>query len=376
MHWILPDRVFDGDDFKEAHALCVQDARVSDMQPASSLPDDAVVERVSGLMTAGFFDVQVNGGGGVLFNTSPTTSTLETIASAHRQFGTTGILPTVITDHVDVLDACVDAILSIPRSHPSILGLHIEGPHIALAKRGTHAARHIRPLDAFSKGLMRRLRDAQRPVLLTLAPEVVSVADIRTLVEMGVVVSLGHSNASFEQTQAALTAGATAFTHMFNAMPPLHHRVPGMVGAALESDAWCSVIADGIHVHPSMLALACRARPCADRMIAVSDAMATLGGPDAFELYGETIQLQNNRLINRDGALAGAHLSLGVALRNLISFGVQPADALRMCQRNPLEMMGLGGRGDMLGMRASDLLLLDDSYTVQAVGLPFSSPRS
>lgn len=366
--WIIPNRLFDGDTIRDGVALKLLDGKVAEVVSATNLPRGAAVRKMTGLLTPGFFDIQVNGGGGVLLNDQPTPEALRTIAAAHRGFGTTSILPTVITDRPDVLAAAAEAMISLGHSR-AMPGLHIEGPHISKARRGTHAPEFIRPIEASTTRLIQDLIDSGLAVLITVAPEAVAVKDISRLVEMGAKVSLGHSAADAATTQAALVAGATCFTHLFNAMPHMENRAPGIAGAAISSDAWCGIIADGVHVDPLMVAMACRARPVPHRMIAVSDSMATVGGPDTFVLYGQEIRLDGNKLVNAEGSLAGAHLTLAEALSNLIGYGVPEVDALRMCRTNPAELMGLGSMARMVGTPAEELVLLNGDYTVQSIGM-------
>lgn len=365
--WIIADRIFDGRTLVRDHAVSVADDAVQSLSAVSDIPDGDVKFRVTGTLVPGFFDIQVNGGGGVLLNNTPSPDSIRTIAGAHRRFGTVAIMPTVITDAPMVLQAAADALIDHGQ-FAGVMGLHIEGPHLAPARRGTHAAEFLRPLDALTRKTIRRLRDAGWPVLITVAPEIVTPSEIAGLAEMGAVVSLGHSAAGFDLVHRALAAGATGFTHLFNAMPHMQSRDPGIAGAAISSTAWCGLIADGIHVHPAMIALACRSRSIANRMIAVSDAMATVGGNNEFSLYGQTIRLDHNRLVNAQGVLAGAHLTLGQALANLIRFGIAPTDALRMCRQNPAEFLGLEHKMGLVGLASADLVLLDDAFHVTAVG--------
>ena len=365
--WITADQVFDGTTLLSDHGVQIGNGRITALRPKSEIAQDKIDHHHRGTLTPGFFDIQVNGGGGVLLNNDPTPNGIATIAAAHRGFGTTALLPTVITDAPGVLERAVAAILQC-REIPGVKGLHIEGPHIALAKRGTHAAAHVRPMDNHTLGLVRQLRDAGLAVLITVAPEAATDQHIQALCDMGAVVSLGHSNASAEAVRARLAAGARGFTHLYNAMSPMESRAPGMTGTAIASEAWCSIIADGHHVDPAMIMLAMRARPVPHRMIAVSDAMATVGGPDAFNLYEQIIRLVDGMLINDEGALAGAHLTLIEALQNLIRFGTSPEVALQMCHHNPLAFMGLEAEIPLCGSAAENLVALHPDYTLHRVG--------
>jgi N-acetylglucosamine-6-phosphate deacetylase len=364
--WVVPDQVFDGADLRHDCAVRIEGNRVRLINKAEvpAGPDhETGVFRVSGIISPGFFDIQVNGGGGVLLNATPTAAAIRAIAAAHRSAGTVGLLPTLITDHPDVLAQAVAAILA-SHGQGGVMGMHIEGPHISQARRGTHAAAHVRPLDSHTTGLIAQLRERQVPVMITLAPEAAAPGQIAALVETGVIVAIGHSDATADQVRAALAEGATCFTHLFNAMSQMQNREAGVTGAAINSCVYCSMIADGIHVAPEMLELAVRARPVADRMILVSDAMPTVAGPDEFALYGRTIHLQDGRLVNDAGALAGAHTTMLQSLHFVVDMLNVPVEtALRMAITNPARLMGVEGAFQIEHMAASDLLILAPGMT-------------
>lgn len=328
---ILPDAVFDGHKLRSGVGLRLGE-RVEFVPPEGAA-------RVEGIVSPGLIDVQVNGGGGVLLNSSPTPEGLSQIIAAHRGFGTTHILPTVITDAPEVTEAAAEAVLAA-WGMKGLLGLHIEGPHISAARRGTHEARFIRPLDDRTIALTQRLRDAGIPVMLTLAPEAATAEQIRAMADAGVVVSLGHSDATAEAAQAALDAGASCFTHLYNAMSQMQGRQPGMVGAAILSDADVGMICDGVHVSDAMLRLALKARGT-ERSFIVSDAMPTVGGPSEFTLYGRTIHVADGRLVNADGNLAGAHTTMAEGVRRLVDvIGLSLEESLQMAITNPARVVG------------------------------------
>jgi len=317
-----------------------------------------------GIISPGFVDLQVNGGGGVLLNETPTKEAIWDIAKAHRKYGTTGILPTVITDSVSVLSRAVDAVMEAVGQN-GILGLHIEGPHISVERRGTHKAEFVRPLDEDTIRLVEKLRSADVPTMLTLAPDVVSPQDISRLVDLGTVVSIGHSKASADVVRRALEAGASCFTHLFNAMPPMAGREPSVVGAAINSHAFAGIICDGIHVADEMVAMAIRARPVSDRMYLVSDAMPTVGGPTEFNLYGSKVALINNRLVNSEGGLAGAHTTQNEGVKRLVDrIGISAEDALKMAITIPGNAMGLE-LDQLQGRSIKDIICLSDGLEYQ-----------
>lgn len=357
--WITPDRLFDGRELHTGKALRISDGRVVDMADA---PKDAIA--VSGLLTPGFVDLQVNGGGGVQLNSTPTVDGMQTIADAHRRFGTVAVLPTVITDLPDVTDRAADAAIAA-KGQRGIIGLHIEGPHIAMARRGTHSPDLVRPLDARTMNTVARLREAGVSVMTTLAPEAASLDQIEQLVKLGAVVSLGHTDATAEMMVAAFKAGANCATHLFNAMSPMVGREPGAVGAVINSTCYSGIICDGHHVADEMVGLAIRARPVPDRMFLVSDAMATVGGPAHFNLYGQDITLKDGRLINAEGSLAGAHVTQAEGVKRLVDrTGTSLTEALRMATSVPAECIGHPDIGRLDGRLAEDLILLDHDLLV------------
>lgn len=310
------------------------------------------------VIAPGLTDLQVNGGGGVLVNTTPTPEGLRAIRAAHLGLGTAAILPTVITDTAEVMEAAADAAIAC-KGEPGLLGLHIEGPHIAPARHGTHDTSHIRPLDHRTMAVLRRLRDADLAVILTLAPELADPALMREARAMGVVLSAGHSMATATEARQGIENGVTMFTHLFNAMPQMQSRDPGIVAAAILSECYVGLIADGIHVDWDALRVALAARPRADRSFLISDAMPTVGGPDVFNLYGQDIRVQDGRLVNAAGNLAGAHVSLlDCVLRLHRATGIALGYALAMASDIPRRAMGLPTLG-LKGLALDEVLALD-----------------
>jgi len=354
--WITADQVFDGEKLSRG-AVRVVDGHVTEF--AAQAPRGSAVQTINGVLTPGFLDLQVNGGGDVLFNTDQSLDGLARIVAAHRRFGTVGMLPTVITDAPDVMGRAAEAILAA-RSMRGVLGIHIEGPHISVARRGTHAERYIRPLDAPTIAQVKGLRGAGIAVMITVAPEAVTADQVAALSGMGAVVSLGHTDATAADTRAALAAGASCFTHLYNAMSPMLNRAPGVVGAAINSEAYTGIICDGIHVAYEMLGLAIRARPVADKIFLVSDAMPTIGGSGEFRLYDMKVHLENGRLVNDEGSLAGAHVTMAESVvRAVAHVGVSLETALRMAITIPARVVGQPERAKLVGVTARDLIVLD-----------------
>lgn len=368
MQALLAPRLFDGDRWHQDSALLLEAGSITAVVSRTQIPDAATrTEFDRGLLVPGFIDLQVNGGGGVMFNNAPTTEALASMADAHRATGTTAMLPTLLSDTPAVQRAGVAAVReAMAAGHASVLGIHLEGPFFALPRRGTHRADRVRAPQSTDIAWLESIA-AEVLTLVTLAPECMPAGAIARLCSAGVIVSAGHTDATWEQVDAARAEGLRGFTHLFNAMSPPTARAPGVVGAALASDdCWAGLIADGHHLHPASLRLALRALP-ADKACLVSDAMATVGSDsDSFELYGEQITAREGRLVNSEGALAGSAIGMSDAVQYChTTLGVPLAQCLRMASLNPATFLGLDDRLGRLapGYRA-DVLRLDQSGRV------------
>ena len=329
---------------------------------------DEIDDLAGGWLAPGFIDAQVNGGGGVLFNNDTSVEAIAAIGRAHRRFGTTGFLPTLISDDAEVMARAIGATrAAIAAGVPGVLGVHLEGPYIAPARKGTHDAGKFRVPDAAEVAMATSLDNGI--TLITLAPEQVPLATIRAMAARGAIVVAGHTAASYEQARAGLEAGLRGFTHLYNAMSPLQGREPGAVGAALEDrDSWCGVIVDGVHVHPGSLRVALAAKP-RGKLFLVTDAMPMVGADDpAFALYGEVITAVDGVVRNAAGALAGSALDMATAVRNCVRLLGLPLDeAARMASTYPADFLGLGGRcGRIAAGLQADLVLLDESLAVRS----------
>ena len=330
-------------------------------------PSGDLIDLDGGYLVPGFIDAQVNGGGGVLFNNDTSVDAINAIGRAHRRFGTTGFLPTLISDDAAVMQRAITATRdAIEQGVPGVLGIHLEGPYLAPARKGTHDDAKFRVPDADEIAMATSLDNGIS--LLTLAPERVPTESIRAIVQRGGIVTAGHTAGSYDEIRAGIDAGITGFTHLYNAMTPLQGREPGAVGAALEDDAcWCGVIVDGVHVHPASLRVALKAKP-RGRVFLVTDAMPMVGGDDpSFDLYGETITAIDGVVRNAAGALAGSALDMASAVRNSVHLLGLPLDeACRMAAQYPAEFLGIGGSHGRIapGYRA-DLVLLDGEVCVQ-----------
>jgi len=325
-----------------------------------------IVDLAGDLLLPGFIDVQVNGGGGRLFNEDPSVETVGIMAAAHRRFGTTGLLPTLISDDLSVVRKGIAAVEgAIEAEVPGILGIHIEGPFLSRARRGIHLASMLQDFD---DRLLEMVASARRgKVIVTVAPECVTPSQIAGLVQAGAVVCAGHSDADYETVKAAIDAGASGFTHLFNGMSQLTNRAPGMVGAALEDrSTYAGIIIDGYHLHPASFRVALNAKG-ADRLMLVTDAMAAAGSEEReFTLQGRTISREGQRLVNEDGVLAGSTLTMVEAVANAIEQGqISLPTAVQMASLTPARFLGLQDETGAIapGLRA-DLVVVRADFTV------------
>jgi N-acetylglucosamine-6-phosphate deacetylase len=365
---LVNGRILAPDGIVERRAVLIDGSRIVDVVETADPRCKAAAHYDLGghLLLPGFLDTQVNGGGGVLFNAEPTVDAIRRIGGAHRRYGTTGFLPTLISDDLHVVALAVAAVRdAIAAGVPGVLGIHIEGPFLNVARKGVHDPAKLRGLDASAIGLLTSLRGGV--TLVTLAPEMTTPEIIASLKAAGVVVSAGHTNATYRQIQSALQHGLTGFTHLFNAMSQLTGREPGVVGAALEdADSWCGIIVDGHHVDPAVLriALRCKRR---DRFMLVTDAMPSVGTQEkSFSLQGRTISSAHGVLVDENGTLAGADIDMATTVRNAVELlGLELSEAARMASQYPAEFLGLGSELGRIapGYRA-DLVLVDDEIVV------------
>jgi N-acetylglucosamine-6-phosphate deacetylase len=318
------------------------------------------------ILLPGFIDTQVNGGGGVLFNDSPTVDAIATIGAAHRRFGTTGFLPTLISDDLDVVARAIAAVdAAVEAGVPGVLGIHVEGPFLSEIRHGIHDPARLRKFDAHAFSVLTSLKQGR--TLTTIAPEVVDAHTVRRLVDEGVIVAAGHTDADYETVRNAIDHGLTGFTHIFNAMSPLMNRAPGAVGAALEDDRTIAgIIVDGHHLHPATVRIALRAKG-PERLMLVTDAMPNVGAAEtSFILQGRFIHEEDGLLRDDRGVLAGSSLDMASAVRNLMAqTGVTLRTAAAMASVVPARFLGLQEETGTIaaGLRA-DLVLVDDDLTV------------
>ena len=353
--------VIDGE-FVTGRAVVIDDGRIASIAEESGAEPFDLQGRT---LVPGFIDTQVNGGGDRLFNDDPSVETIAAIGAAHLRVGTTGFLPTLISDDAAKIASAMDAVRSaIAEGVPGVLGVHVEGPFLNVEKKGIHDASKLRPISDEDIALLSRPTGGR--TVVTLAPEKVPADAIRRLTDAGVIVCAGHTNASADCIGEALRNGLRGFTHLFNAMSQMTAREPGVVGAALhDENSWCGLIVDGHHVDRRVLQIALRASPLS-RFMLVSDAMPSVGGRKAFMLGDQPITVENGKCVNVDGTLAGSDLDMASAVRNAVSMlGVDLADAVMMASSNPAAFLGLGDELGRIapGYRAS-LVLLDKDLAV------------
>ncbi len=365
---LVNGRVLGDDGLLEGQCVLVENGHILDVAPESDPRCRAAraYDLRGHLLLPGFLDSQVNGGGGVLFNDAPSVESIRAIGRAHRKFGTTGFLPTLISADLDVVARAIAAVQrAIQTGVPGVLGIHIEGPFLNVARKGVHDPAKLRELDASAIDLLTSLRGGK--TLVTLAPEMTTPEIIQKLVMAGVIVSAGHTNATYAEIATALRHGLTGFTHLFNAMSQLTGREPGVVGAALDDrDSWCGIIADGEHADPVVLRIALRCKPH-NRFLLVTDAMPSVGtNITSFDLQGRKIRVSGMVCVDEDGRLAGSNIDMASCVRNAMKLLHLPLpEAVRMASQYPAEFLGLAHQTGSIrpGYRAN-LVLADDNLNI------------
>ena len=368
---ITGSKLFNGIDFIEHKALLIEDQHIAGIVNKDAIPTDFQVKKLDGgILSPGFIDLQVNGGGGKLFNNSPDKESLNTIISAHQYFGTTSIMPTVISDSLNILQKCTDTISNEIDNNHSLLGIHIEGPFFNVKYRGVHQKQYINTINASYLNLFETLD--KFPVMLTLAPECISIKQLKHLKSLGFKILAGHTDANYDQLEEAVKYGLDGFTHLFNAMGQISAREPGVVGSAFDFDETsASIIVDLHHVHPSLINLSFKQKP-KGKLFFVSDSMATINhGEPSFELYDEVVSESNGRIINSEGKLAGSSITQIDAIKNAYQkCSIPLKSAISMATLYPAEYLGVSDYIGQLkkGYRA-DLAHFDSNFHVQNVWL-------
>ena len=363
---LLGSQIFCGERFYDDHALLVDGKSIVDIVDKNNTPDNFnKIELDQGILAPGFIDLQVNGGGGVLFNNSPNKESLNTLIKAHQFFGTTSVMPTVISDSLEVLEQCIKTVTEEIKNNSSLLGIHIEGPFFNTKYRGVHQKQYISTINSDYLNLFESLKGF--PVMLTLAPECISSQQLKHLTSLGIKTLAGHSDATYDELDDAIKNGLDGFTHLFNAMGQISAREPGVVGSALHfENTFASIIVDLHHVHPSLIQLAYQLKPTG-KLFFISDSMATINhGKPSFELYDEVVNESDGRLVNSEGKLAGSSITQIDAVKNAYQKCNIPLNqALAMASRYPAEYLGIENHLGSLkpGYRA-DLVHFDSNFKV------------
>ena len=364
IHSYRAEAVFDGERLIQGAAVNVAGGRVTSV----GRPEGKVTELGPGILAPGFLDLQVNGAGGVQVAGDTDVDALETVCTSLTRLGATGCLPTLITDRPEATEAVIHAGIAAAHARiPGFLGLHLEGPHLDPRRKGAHDAALIRPMTDADLSLLLHAAQNLPALMVTVAPESVTLDQIGTMAAAGIVVSLGHTDCTAEEAQSAMQAGARCATHLFNAMSQLGNRAPGMVGAVLAGDGFTGLIADGIHVAPTALRVALAAK--SDGVFLVSDCMA-LAGTDltAFRLGGRRILRAGGRLTLEDGTLAGADLTLPQAVGVLVDqAGIAPERALAMASRIPARVISRPDLGHLTPGTVADMVHLGPDWSLSAV---------
>lgn len=371
---LLGAAIHDGTVLQKGKTLLCENNQIVGIKDRKSLPAGCKIEHLDGgYLTPGFVDLQVNGGGGVMFNDDQTLQTLEVISQAHCRLGTYTFLPTLITDTQARSQAAIDAVaMAIEKGVPGIAGIHLEGPHLSIARKGVHEPSLIRSMSDTDLNMIADATQRLPNVMLTVAPESVTIPQTQTLAQAGVIVSLGHTNADYDTCMAYMAAGARNTTHLFNAMSQLGSRNPGLVGATLDSgDVSASLIADAVHVHPASMRAALQAKKGSGKIYLVSDAMAAAGSDlSQFILNGRTVFRRTGTLRLLDGTLAGADIDMPRSIETLVrQVGIDAAQAISMATSIPANMLTLkGGYGLRKAASKENLLYMDREFNLKDLG--------
>ena len=364
-------KLFTGENFLENKALLIEDKNIAGIVGKANIPNDFKIQKLNGgILSPGFIDLQVNGGGGKLFNNSPDKESLNTIIEAHQYFGSTSIMPTVISDSLNILQKCTETISNEINNNHSLLGVHIEGPFFNAKYRGVHQKKYINTINASYLSLFEKLDEF--PVMITLAPECISIKQLKYLKSLGFKILAGHTDASYDQLEEAIKYGLDGFTHLFNAMGQISAREPSVVGSAFDFDETsASIIVDLHHVHPSLINLSFKQKP-KGKLFFVSDSMATINhGEPSFELYDEMVSESNGRIINSEGKLAGSSITQIDAIKNAYQKCNIPLEsAIAMATLYPAQYLGVSHYiGQLKKGHRADLAHFDSSFKVRNVWL-------
>jgi N-acetylglucosamine-6-phosphate deacetylase len=351
-------------------AIVINENQIESLVEIEKVPKDLEVLDLEGVNVApGFIDLQVNGGGGRLFTDDPSEECVSAIYSAHKRFGTTSLLPTLISTSLEKMRQAIRTAKPLVRNRRfGVLGLHIEGPYLNEARGGAHDRKFIRQISEEEFDL---LLDEGKEVIriFTVAPEAVTEQHIRKMRDRGLVVSAGHTNATYSQAMQAFHFGVNSVTHLFNAMSQLGSREPGVVGAALDDqDVWAGIIVDGFHVDPACVRLSKKLK--GKRLVLVTDAMPNVGSAiSSFKLGDLEVLCSEGKCVTEDGTLAGSALDMATAVRNCIQkVGIPMSEALRMASTYPAELLGVGSElGKIRPGYLANMVMFDNQLNVKGI---------
>jgi N-acetylglucosamine-6-phosphate deacetylase len=362
--------IFTGEEVLTSHALIIDKDQVSEIIDVDDIPESITnrYDLKGNMLVPGFIDLQVNGGGGIMFNSEPNVETIKRMVQGHQRFGTTGMMPTLITTSFEEMEKAISAVeQAISENIPGVLGIHLEGPFLSEVKKGAHDASKFCTIDEKGFAIMTSARLGK--TIVTIAPELTDDDTISSLNKKGIIICAGHTNANYQQTMQAIDAGLHGFTHLYNAMTPLESRMPGMVGAAISDErTWFGIIADGYHMHSSAFKIAVKAKQQGGAIL-VTDAMATVGSfSDTFILDNEEIKSINGKCVNSSGSLAGSDLNMNQAVKNAISFAnISWQEAVRMASLYPAKALGLDHvYGKIKKGYKANFLILNDELDVRS----------
>jgi len=359
-----------GDEVLYNKAILIDGNRIERTLDIDNVPKEIEVLDAEGLNVApGFIDIQVNGAGGKLFTDEPDEDCIRTMFNAQKRFGTTNFLPTLMSTSVEKMLRAINTVKSLVESRKfGVLGLHLEGPYFNENKIGVHDKRYVRKMSASEIELI--VKQGKGAVkVFTVAPEAIDESHIRKITQAGIIVSAGHTNATYNQTAQAFRSGMTSVTHIFNAMSQLTAREPGVVGAALDYEkVWAGIIADGLHVDIACIRVCKRIKGA--RLILVTDSMPPVGSNiSSFKLGELEVLYSDGKCVTKDGVLGGSALDMATAVRNCVQkAGIPMSEALRMASTYPAEFLGVDGElGKIKPGYVANLVIFDNQLDVKGV---------
>lgn len=363
---LINSTIYTAQDILQGYAVIVEDDRILQVLPQQALPTDLpIIDLKGNNLTAGFIDLQLNGCGGVMFNEDISVKTLKIMQATNLKSGTTSFLPTFITSPDEGMKSAVNIMREYLAKHQNqALGLHFEGPYLSIEKKGVHQAQYIRTISPEMKKFL--LDNADVISKITMAAENPTAEFIPEFVEKGIVISIGHSNATYQQANEAIQKGATFATHLHNAMSPISSgRAMGVVGAVLDSDIYTGIIVDGLHVDYANIRLDKKLK--GDKLCIVTDATAAAGANiDSFQFVGKTVYVRDGKCYDENGTLGGAAITMIESLQNAVEqVGIELDEALRMCNLYPARAIGVDQRlGSIEAGKIANLTAFSNDFQV------------